>query len=190
MKGMKKAISVVLTVLMTAALAVTVYAADYSSPLTNMAPSVSVATAGVKDALKTTVNGTASIEVKTTASLPVSASTIKSLKASKDGVLEIKAPKATISIDAATVKKVVKVDLSSKIYSSAKKAVVDFRASSKKKFNCEVKITLTDCKMSKEKLANAHLYRDGEDLGTEFIEINEAGQPVITVTTGGKYEIK
>ena len=195
MKGMKKAISAVLTVLTTAALAVTAYAAEGSRPLPAIPTTISttsVATENVKDALNTAIgegiSGTASVTVKSTASLPISASIIKTLKASNDGVLEIKSPKATISIDAATVKKLGKVDLSSKIYSSEKRAVVEFRASAKKNFNCEVEITLTNCKMSKTALANAKLYRDGE--AVDGLKINDAGQPVITVKTGGKYEIK
>ena len=73
-----------------------------------------------------------------------------------------------------------------KVYSSAKRAVVKMR--SKKDFGCEVKIALTNCKMSAEKLENAHVYCDGEDLGP--VVLNEDGVPVITVTKGGTYEIK
>ena len=196
MKGMKRAISAVLTVLTTAALAVTVYAADYSDkvpPLSNLAPSVSVSTETVKDAVSgvvsgETVSGTATVEVRSIASLPISSSVMKALSKSKDAVLKIVSPKATITIDASKVTKVRKVDLSAKVYGSATRSVVDLR--SKKDFGCEVQIEVTSCKMSKAKLANAHLYRDGEDLGTENLEINENGKPVITITKGGKYEIK
>lgn len=59
---------------------------------------------------------------------------------------------------------------------------------SKKDFGCEVKITVTTCKMSAEKLATAHVYCDGEDMGP--VELDENGNPVITVTKGGEYIIK
>ena len=196
MKGMKKAISAVLTVLTTAALAATVYAAEYRTtpPVSNAAPSVSVSTSNAKDAISgaiaagETVSGTASVTVNSTVSLPVSSSVIRALKASGDAVLEIVSPKATITIDASTIKKVGKIDLSCKVYGTASRNVVDFRST--KNFNCEVKIAITSNKMSAAKLANAHLYLDGEDLGTDLIEIDENGVPVITVTKGGKYEIK
>lgn len=42
--------------------------------------------------------------------------------------------------------------------------------------------------MSAKKLAKAHVYCDGEDLGP--VELDENGVPVITVTKGGVYEIK
>lgn len=195
MKDMKKAVSAILTVLMTAALAATVYAVDYGAPpaIDPVSASASAASEDVQSAIKEVasgdINGTATVDVKSTAILPVSSSAIKALKSSKDGVLEIKSPKATISIDASTIKKVTRVDLSSKIYGSDKRMIVEFRASAKKKFNCEVKIVLTSCKMSAERLANAKLYCDGEVVDGG-LEINEDGLPVITVTTGGKYEIR
>ena len=42
--------------------------------------------------------------------------------------------------------------------------------------------------MSADDLAKAHVYYNGEDLGS--VEIDENGNPVFTVTKGGKYEIK
>lgn len=193
MKGMKKAISAILTVLTTAALAATVYAADYGTPPSVAVPATSSSSAAADragDAVKAVVSdgkvAAEAVAVKSTNVLPVSSSVIKALQESETAVLTISAPKAKISIDAATITKVTKVDLSAKIYSSEKRAVVDFR--SNKKFGCDVKVTLTNCKMSAELLAKAHVYCDGEDLGA--VELNDAGQPVITVTKGGKYEIK
>lgn len=196
MKGMKKVISVVLTVLTTVALASTVYAANYSSvfpSLTTSAPETSVSSATVADAIKALVadgkiSGDATIEVKSIASLPISSSVIKALQASKDGVLTIVSPKVTFAIDAKSIAKVRKVDLSGKIYNTANRSVVDLRA--KKDFGCTVKITITSCQMSKAQLASAHLYRNGDDLGDDKIEIDENGNPVISVTKAGKYEIK
>ncbi len=190
--GVKKALSAAIAFVTTATLALTAYAMEYDlkpeAPTAN-ATSVSASTDSLKSAVDTasgSEGATAKVEVKSTASLPVSSSVIKSLSKSDDAVLEIASPKATITIDSSTITKVRKVDLSSKIYSSKSRAVVDFRSNAK--FGCEVKITLKNCKMTEAALAKAHVYCDGEDLGP--VELDENGNPVITATKGGKYEIK
>lgn len=200
-KGMKRIVSAILAAMTAATLAVTAFAADYAMPpVFNDTPSetVSVTTQEMKEAIAgviaDTADGAASEAEKTsvvtvnansTKTLSVSASVLKALDKA-DTVLDIVAPKATITIDASTITKTRKVDLSMKTYSSEKRAVIKMR--SKKNFGCEVKITLTDCKMSEAKLAKAHVYCDGEDLGP--VELDENGKPVITITKGGTYEIK
>ncbi len=42
--------------------------------------------------------------------------------------------------------------------------------------------------MSAKKLASAHWYLDGEDMGP--VDLDEDGNPVVTLTKGGKVEIK
>lgn len=207
--GMKKVLSAALTLVTLAVTSVAASAMDYppentpvvptpSAPSAGMAPvvvsqSVSAPKADITNAVSNILSSAdskdavASVTVKATSSLPVSASAIKSLAQSKTGVLEFVAPKATISIDASTIKKATKVDLSSKVYSTSKKAVIDFR--SDKAFGCEVKVAFTDCKMSKAKLRNAKVYCDGELVDVE-IEFNDDGDPVIAITKGGKWEIK
>ncbi len=192
--GMKKALSAAIALMTTATLAITAYAMNYQinpSYSSSNSASVSVSTETIKDAVDNAVSeeeggSVASVEVKSTVSLPVSSSIMKSLSKSEDEILEIVAPKATMTIDSSTITKVRKVDLSSKIYSSKSRAVVRFRSTAN--FGCTVKITLTDCKMSKAALAKAHVYCGDEDLGP--VELDEDGNPVITVTKGGKYEIK
>lgn len=187
-KGMKRFISAVLATMTAATLALTAFAADYAAPpvfTDTPSQTVSVTTSELKEALSDTSEGTVTVNANSVKTLSISASVLKNLDKA-DSVLEIVSPKATVSIDASTIKKTRKLDLSMKIYSSTKRAVVKMR--SKKDFGCEVKIALTDCKLNKEKLANAHVYCDGKDLGP--VELNEDGVPVITVTKGGTYEIK
>lgn len=188
-KGMKRIVSAVIAAVSAATLALTALAADYTSaPIFPSTPSqtTSVSTSELKETVSAAAKGeTATVTVSSVKTLSLTSSVIKALDKA-DSVLKIEAPKAEIEIDASTITKVRKVDLSMKVYSSAKRAVVDMR--SKKDFGCEVKITLTKCKMSAERLAKAHVYCDGEDLGP--VELNEDGLPVITVTKGGKYEIK
>lgn len=187
--GMKKALSVAVAVLTTATLAVTAFAADYADvPVFNSTPSetVSVKTEEVKDVIAKADNAAASVEVSSTQNLSLNASVMKALAGSKNTVLEIVSPKATISIDASTITKTRKIDLSAKVYGSEKRTVVKMR--SVKDFGCEVKITVTSCKLSAAKLAKAHVYCDGVDLGA--VELDENGNPVITVTKGGTYIIK
>ncbi len=212
--GMKKVLSVALTLVTLAATSVAASAAGYPDEAVPTAPSVSSRPVGMPAATTAaaseqavsapkaeitnavteilssaadTEDAVASVAVKATTSLPVSASAIKSLAKAKTGTLEFVAPKATLSIEASTIKKATKVDLSSKVYSTAKKAVIDFR--SDKAFGCEVKVAFTDCKMSKARLKNAKVYCDGELVDIE-IEFNEDGDPVIAITKGGKWEIK
>ncbi len=187
-KGIKRLISAVLATATAATLALTALAADYAEPpVFNSTPSqtVSVTTSELKEAVNNASEGTVSVTTNSVKTLSISASVLKALDKA-EAVLEVVAPKATVTIDASTITKTRKLDLSMKTYSSAKRAVIKMR--SNKDFGCEVKITLTKCKMSAEKLANAHVYCDGEDLGP--VELNEDGQPVITVTKGGTYEIK
>ncbi len=187
-KGMKRLISAVLATATAATLALTALAADYAEPpVFNTTPSqtVSVATSELKEAVTNASEGSVTVTTNTVKTLSISASVLKALDKA-DAVLEIVSPKATVSIDASTITKTRKLDLAMKTYSSAKRAVIKMK--SKKDFGCEVQIVLTKCRMSAEKLANAHVYCDGEDLGP--VVLNDEGQPVITVTKGGTYEIK
>ena len=183
--GMKKALCVALTLMTTATVAATAYATDYNRA------SVSASNDEVKEAVSEAVaaeaGGTATVEVKSTTSIPVSSSVIKELAKSEDSVLEIVSPKATFKIEAATVKKVKRVDLSAKVYSSTKRAVVDFYRA-KGDFGCEVKVYLTNCKMSAKALANAKVYCDDEEVGS--VQFDDNNVPYFIATKGGKYEVK
>ncbi|MGN0674747.1 MAG: hypothetical protein ACI4KG_03285 [Oscillospiraceae bacterium] len=204
--GMKRTLSAAVAVLTTAVLAVTAYAADYAqAPSFSETPreSVAVKTEDISEAIDNAVvvdtdtdkgddsskseeKKVATIEVKSVETLTVSPSIMKKLDKSEDTVLEIVSPKAVISIDSSTITKARKIDLSMKVYGSSSRSVVKMR--SKKDFGCEVKIEVTSCKLSAKKLAKAHVYCDGVDLGP--VELNEDGVPVITATKGGTYEIK
>lgn len=204
---MKKLLSTAIAVVMTASMSATVFAADYgqepvfpSTPSTSSSATSSEISTAISEAVSTAVadavtaadssdkseaKATAVVEVKSVKNLTIKSTTIKELL--KSGVtLEIVSPTATVTIDPDTVTKARKVDLSMKVVNTTSRTKVDFK--SKKDFGCEVKITLTACKMSAKKLANAHVYCDGVDLGP--VELDEDGLPVITVTKGGEYIIK
>lgn len=205
---LKKVVSAAVAVLTTAVLTVTAYAADYAqAPSFSDTPkeSVSVKSEEISAAIDNAVvieadKGTdkdsasskaeekkvATVEVKSTKNLTLSPSVMKKLDKNEGTVLEIVSPKAVISIDASTITKARKIDLSMKVYGNTAKSVV--RMETNKKFGCEVKIEVTSCKLSAKKLAKAHVYCNGEDLGP--VELNEDGIPVITATKGGTYEIK
>lgn len=198
-KSAKRLISAVIAAASAMTMVLSVSAADYASnPTYSGTPSQSVSapTAEIKEAVKDAVANAvsnadgdasvASVEVASTRRLQITTSVIKELAKSDNAVLEIASPKATISIDSSTIKKVRNVDLSMEITNSKNRTTIDMR--SKKDFGCEVKITVTSCKMSPEKLAKAHVFCDGEDLGP--VELDEDGNPVITVTKGGEYIIK
>lgn len=188
-KGIKKAISFALAVLTSATLAVTAFAANYvSNPgwASNPSQSVAASTGTIKSAVDgVTDGGVATVDVKSTTSLPVGSNVIKALKKS-GATLEISAPHITYTIDSNSIDKVRKVDLSSKVYCSNSKEVVDFK--SKADFGCEVTVVVKHHKTSVKKLAKAHIYCDGEDLGAA--EVDKDGNVTFTVTKGGKYEIK
>lgn len=190
-KSAKRLVSAVIAAVSAMTMVLSVSAADYgSNPTYTGTPSqsVSVSTSELKDAVKSAVSGSseAAVEVASTRKLQVSSSVIKELAKSKDAVLEIVSPKATISIDSSTITKVKYIDLSMNVTNSKNKTTIDM--SSKKAFGCEVKITVTACKMSAAKLKTAHVYCNGEDMGP--VELDEDGNPVITVTKGGEYVIK
>lgn len=216
-KSAKRLISSVAAAVSAMSMAVSVYAADYGSEpsypstpsqdvsvstptLSNAVNSATAATASdtaIKDAVSNAVSNAdgetsdsgaavAVVEVNSTRKLKITPSVMKELAASGDTVLKIDSPKATIEIDASTIEKVKNVDLSMDIVNSKTKTVIDMK--SKKDFGCEVKITVTTCKLSPEKLAKAHVYCDGEDLGP--VELDDEGNPVITVKKGGEYTIK
>lgn len=193
----KKLASAVIALAMTAAMSVTAYATDYAFvPVFNQSTSESTPassdemSSAISSAVETDVDGedkaVATVTVTSTANLAVKPSVLKDLAKKDGGVLEIVAPKATISIDASTITKARNVDLSMKVTNSKARTIVNFK--SKKVFGCEVKITLTECKMSAKKLASAHWYLDGEDMGP--VELDEDGNPVVTLTKGGKVEVK
>ncbi|MDE5991999.1 MAG: hypothetical protein K2G87_03000 [Oscillospiraceae bacterium] len=193
----KKLASAVIALAMTAAMSVTAYAADYALvPVFNQSTSESTPassdemSSAISSAVETEVDGedkaVATVTVTSTANLAVKPSVLKDLAKKDGGVLEIVAPKVTISIDASTITKARNVDLSMKVTNSKARTIVNIK--SKKNFGCEVKITLTECKLSAKKLASAHWYLDGEDMGP--VELDEDGNPVVTLTKGGKVEVK
>ena len=210
-KNAKKAITAAVALAMTAALAATIYAADYGDPETSTvpapAPSTTVeadtSTESVNDAINNIVISddadadsddeadageakVVEVPVQSVENVSIKASNLQKLAETGNAVLKVSSPKADITIDSSTIKKARKIDLSMKVYGSAKRSVVDMK--SKKDFGCEVKIVVKTCKMSAEALADAHVFLDGVDLGP--VELNEDGLPVITATKGGKYEIK
>ncbi|MDE6746675.1 MAG: hypothetical protein K2J72_08570 [Oscillospiraceae bacterium] len=186
----KKLASAILALAMTAAMSVTAYAADYGMapvPTTTASESTPATTEELTSAVESVKgDATAKVEVATTVGLTVKPTVLKELAKKDGGVLEIVAPKATISIDASTITKARNVNLSMKVTNTKSRTVINM--ASKKDFGCEVKITLTGCKLSAEKLENAHWYLNGKDMGP--VELDEDGNPVVTLTKGGKIEIK
>ncbi|MGN0695390.1 MAG: hypothetical protein ACI4J5_01345 [Oscillospiraceae bacterium] len=138
----------------------------------------------------------ATVTVKNTSKLVLNASTVKKLATTENGTLEIVAPKATVSIAAESIKKVAKIDLSMSVKSANNSTRIVMNSDAK--FGCEVKITVTTCKMKPSTLKKAHVYvtridpetgkKVEEDLGP--VELDEDGNPVITVTQGGEYTIR
>lgn len=190
----KKLASAILALAMTAAMSVTAYAADYglvpvfSSTASESTPATTEElTSAVTSATETSKGeAVANVQVATTVGLTVKPTVLKELAKKDGGVLEIVAPKATISIDASTITNARNVNLSMKVSNTKSRTVINM--ASKKNFGCEVKITLTGCKMSTEKLEKAHWYLNGKDMGP--VELDEDGNPVVTLTKGGKIEIK
>ncbi|MDE6762392.1 MAG: hypothetical protein K2J73_01780 [Oscillospiraceae bacterium] len=189
----KKLAGAVIALAMTASMSVTAYAADYGmvpvygSSASESTPATSEEmTSAISGAVEDGDKAVATVTVTSTKDLAVKPSVLKELAKKDGGVLEIVAPKATVSIDASTITKARNLDLSMQVTNSTSRTVINLR--SKKAFGCEVKITLTECKMSAKKLASAHWYLDGEDMGP--VELDEDGNPVVTLTKGGKVEIK
>ena len=186
----KKLASAILALAMTAAMSVTAYAADYGMapvPTTTASESTPATTEELTSAVESAKGGAvANVQVATTVGLTVKPTVLKELAQKADGVLEIVAPKATISIDASTITKARNVNLSMKVTNTKSRTVINM--ASKKDFGCEVKITLTSCKLSAEKLENALWYFNGKDMGP--VELDDDGNPVVTLTKGGKIEIK
>lgn len=206
-KSSKRIVSVFAAVVLAAAMSVSAFAADYGSApsysdTTSTTPSatseevINSIDEAVKGADPESGEVKATVEVDNTKSLVLTAETIKKLKETENGTLEIVSPKITISIDSASVNKAAKINLSSSVSNTKKSSTV--KLVSKVKFGCEVKITVTSCKMSKAALEKAHAYvtvKDPEtgkvttkDLGP--VELDENGYPVITATQGGEYTIK
>ncbi len=190
--GAKKFLGALAAVVTTAAFATSVFAADYASDpgynnvIVNSDATSTEDIVSAIDTIKDADTKVATVEVKSTANLTVSASAIKALADKGEAVLELKAEKVTFAIDAATIEKVAKLNLGSSVTNTSKQTVITMKTSAD--FGCEVKAIITDCKLSQDQLAKAHLYLDGVDLGP--VELNEDGYPVITMTRGGEYVIK
>ena len=202
----KRIVSTITAVVAAAAMSVTAFAANYgsepsypsTSPVAPSAPSNEV-----EESIENAINnseadkeeGTATVEVENTDALVLSAKTVKKLKGTEDGKIEIVSPKVTISIDAESIEKAAKINLSSTVKNTSNSSTIKFN--SRGSFGCEVKITLTDCKLSKAALKKAHVYRTVKnpssgktvtvDLGP--VELDENGNPVIIATAGGEYTI-
>lgn len=203
-KSSKRIVSVFAAVVLAAAMSVSAFAADYGSApsypnTSSTAPSAT--TDEVKESIDTAIKdskgeGTAKVEVENTKSLVLTADTLKKLAKTGDGTLEIVSPKATISIDADSIKNASRTNLSVSVKNTKSETTVKF--ATKAKFGCEVKVAVTSCKMSKKALEKAHVYvtkvdtKTGETVTTDLgpVEIDENGVPVITVAQGGEYTIK
>ena len=206
MYKIKNILSGVLAVATIATMSVTVFATDYgqapassssgttvTTPVATTAVSSETVAGAIAEAENTDSTSTedtnvvASVEVASTSNLKLSASVVKELANSEDTTLKIISPKLTIEIASSDVKNVKKVDLSTKkVVNTQNVSIVKFK--SKKELGMEIKVVVTACKLSPAKLKKAHVYCDGVDLGA--VELNEDGDPVITVTKGGTYTIK
>lgn len=206
-KSSKRIVSVFAAVVLAAAMSVSAFAADYgSAPSYSDTTSTSSSTTSeevsnsideaVKNADSESGEVKATVEVENTKNLILTADTLKKLKKTENGTLEIVSPKLTISIDADSIKNATKINLSSSVSNTKKSTTV--KLVTKSKFGCEVKITVTSCKMSKAALEKAHVYvttkdpRTGKDVITDLgpVELDENGYPVITAKQGGEYTIK
>lgn len=208
-KSTKRLVSAVIAAASAMSMALSAYAADYgsepsysSTPSQGVAASTGSIAAEVKSAVKTAVtdalknvetsdkkedsNKTAEVKVASTTNLKITTTVIKELAKSENVELKIVSNKATISIDSSKIKSVKTVDLSARITNTDKKTKV--KIGSNKSFGCEVKITLTQCKLSAAKLKKAHWYLNGEDMGP--VKLDKSGRPVITLTKGGVIEVK
>lgn len=192
--GMKKLVSVAIASLMAAAMSVSVFAADYATaPIhSESVQSTSVVTSAIKDAVKNADQGSdaeggavATVEVKSTNNLPISATVMKDL-AKTGGKLVIVSPNATITVDGSTITSVKKINLSVKVTNTANKSVVKTKA--KGSLGCTVSIAVTSNKMSAEKLESAKVYDGDTSIGD--VSVSEDGVPVISVSKGGTYTIK
>lgn len=198
--GAKRLLSALIAVTAAASFATSVFAVDYAidpgySSSVTTTPSVSSekldeALTKLDDLLKTSEDGeeapVVTVEVTSTESLQVSAAVVKALAEKTDGILELKAQNVTFAIDVKTIEKAAKLDLRSTVTNSSKQTTIKMKTS--RKFNCEVKAVITDCKLSKKALAKAHVYLNGVDLGP--VELDENGYPVIIMVKGGTYVIK
>lgn len=206
-KSSKRIVGVFAAVVLAAAMSVSAFAADYgSAPSYSDTTSTSSSTTSeevgnsIDDAVKNADSESgevkATVEVENTKNLILTADVLKKLKKTEDGALEIVSPKLTISIDAGSIKNATKINLSSSVSNTTKSTTV--KMATKAKFGCEVKITVTSCKMSKAALKKAHVYvtvkdpKTGKDVTKDLgsVELDENGNPVITATQGGTYEIK
>ena len=213
---MKRTVSAIVAVLTVAVTAVSAYAADYAhAPSFSDSPSesTSVTTGTISNAIDDAVSGAlngvtdtdasegdtagdkdssesgktvATVTAESNKNVRISATVIRQLAQKEDTVLNIVTPKAEFSIDSEDISKARNVNLSSTIENNKRSTTLNF--SSKRDFGVAVRVTVTSCKLSKSRLAKAHVYCNGEDLGP--VEIDENGNPVITVTKGGKYVIR
>lgn len=193
-KYTKRITCIALSVIAVASLTIAAFAADYASaPSFSDTPSQStnVTTGTLSTAISEAVENedgvaVATIEAASTKNITLSATVMKALADKENVILSIETEEVTIEIDASTIENTKKVNLSMDVSNTDKKTVIDFRSSSD--FGCEVKVIVHNCKLSEKQLEKANVYCDGEKLGP--VEITEDGFPCITVTKGGKYEIK
>ena len=193
-KTTKRITCAALAVSAAAALAVAAFAADYASaPSFSDTPSQSTTVTSGElnsaiDSAKENAEGipVAVIEAASTNNITLSATVMKKLAEKEDVILSIRTDEVIIEIDGYSITNTKKVNLSMDIENTSNKTVIDFVSSAD--FGCEVKVIVLNCKLSADKLEEAHVYCGGEDLG--YVEINDDGNPVITVTAGGKYEIR
>ena len=193
-KTTKRITCAALAVSAAAALAVAAFAADYASaPSFSDTPSQSTTVTSGElnsaiDSAKENAEGipVAVIEAASTNNITLSATVMKKLAEKEDVILSIRTDEVIIEIDGYSITNTKKVNLSMDIENTSNKTVIDFVSSAD--FGCEVKVIVLGCQLSEDKLSEASVYCNGDDMG--YVDVNDDGNPVITVTKGGKYEIK
>lgn len=131
-------------------------------------------------------DGTRTLSVNNLNNYSLTREDIKSFGIGSNTIIKIKSYYANLRFNSSIFDNNSQLDLSMSFMNTMKKSVINVK--SEVSFIDEVTVELTSCTMSAKQLADAHLYKDGVDLGK--VKVNENGYPEFTITEGGKYTIE
>lgn len=131
-------------------------------------------------------DGTKTLSINNLNDYTLTRQNIKDLGIGSNTIIKIKSYYATLYFNSSIFDKKSSLDLSMSFSNTTGKAVINVK--SETSFGGGVTIELTSCNISAKQLADAHLYKNGVDLGK--VKVNGNGYPEFTITEGGKYTLE
>ncbi len=126
------------------------------------------------------------VNVSSLRNFSIDGSVMAALMKCDEAFLQINTDEVEIMIASASVTTTESVDISTSV--SAKNTRINVKFGDGSELGCNVSMTLLDCEISDDELAEMYVYRNSRKYSP--VDLNVNNEPVINMSKGGSYEIK